>query len=186
MSLAGDPRKRFIPWWLAAPSQRRADLQQVRQGLREARQERRWDPATLERLIAARKAITGSQGRLRACETCARGCDPPHGHWEGGFCCGGQTAELFSPQELAALAAIGVKPRELSPPASREQAGCTFRGPKGCSLTAEVRPNVCLWYLCRDVSQELGHAGRGKEVGAHAKELEQAFIAFAGKLKRES
>jgi hypothetical protein len=176
---------RLRPWWLVLPASRRDEIRDVRRRLRAAGR-RSWDEAAVERLKRARAAMTQAQGRLRACESCAIGCDPPHGQWEGGFCCGGETANLISDTELASMAACGIGPADLVPPTTREHAGCAFRGPRGCSLDASKRPCVCLWYLCRDVSQELGHAGRGKQAGARARELEQAFIAFAATLSPPS
>ncbi len=172
---------RLRPWWLVLPATRRDELRDVRRRLRAASR-RSWDEATVVRLRAARDAMCQAQGRLRACESCAVGCDPPHGQWEGGFCCGGETANLFSDEELACLAACGVNTSDLVPPPTNDHAGCAFRGPRGCSLKMAKRPSVCLWYLCRDVSQELGYAGRGKQAGSRATELVQAFRAFVDSL----
>lgn len=174
---------RLRPWWLVRPATRRDEIRDVRRRLRAASR-RSWDPAAVERLVAARAAMSQAQGLLRACASCAIGCEPPHGQWEGGFCCGGETANLFPDEELAVLAACGVGPGDLVPPTTEHHAGCAFRGPRGCTIEAEKRPCVCLWYLCRDVSQELGHAGRGKEAGARATELEQAFRDFVASLDR--
>lgn len=83
-------------------------------------------------------------------------CEPPHGHWDGGFCCGGETEAIFVEAELATLAVAGARPADLRPPKDTEElAGCVFRGPRGCSLAAEHRPSICLAHLCGDVGREL-------------------------------
>jgi len=114
---------------------------------------------------------------VRACTGCARGRPLPHGKWNGGFCCGGATAGVFDDDEVAALALGGTRPRDLKAPAG-EQAGCAFRGPEGCNLSAEDRPNLCVRFACRELESELKASGDWERVRALTKQLETLFARF--------
>ena len=167
---------------IVSPPSRRFELRDLRARLREVRRWR-WDADAAARLKVAREVFVEAQGTLTACATCARGHELPHGRWDGGFCCGGRTSELFTDEELAGLVACGVGASALVPPRSSDHAGCVFRGPLGCSLAPLARPSICLWYLCRDVGRELAATGRGHSVGALAASLQEAFEAFVASIE---
>jgi hypothetical protein len=112
-----------------------------------------------------------------ACRTCARGHPLPNGRWEGGHCCGSPTFNLFTPDEVRALGLGGTKPTDLRPPSS-EQAGCTFRGSMGCSLAAVDRPNLCVRYLCRELSGQLARRGELRRILTLCAELDATFARF--------
>jgi hypothetical protein len=114
---------------------------------------------------------------VRACSGCGRGRPLPHGKWSGGFCCGGATAGVFDDDEVAALALAGTRPRHLRAPPG-EQAGCAFRGPRGCTLDAADRPNLCVRFACRELEAELKASGDWERVRALTRQLEKAFARF--------
>lgn len=168
------------PWWTLRPASRAATLRRLRAGLRAAHRRCQPEAPVVKELLSARRALITAQGELASCARCARHCEPPHGRWAGGFCCGGEAEAIFVPAELATLAAAGAEPADLRPPAGlHELAGCVFRGPRGCSLGADHRPSICLAHLCDDVGRELAEAGRGRELGALADRLTAAQRAFA-------
>lgn len=86
---------------------------------------------------------------------------------------------MFSPAEVRALSSAGQLPPPLEdhPPGD---AGCIFRGPRGCSAEVEARPVRCLLYVCDELSAELSvepealHAVRAGRVA-----LRDAFEALA-------
>ena len=168
---------------IVSPPSRRVAFRDLRVRLREVRRWG-WDVDAAVRLKVAREAFVEAQGTLKACATCARGHELPHGRWDGGFCCGGRTSELFTDEELAGLVACGVRASALVLPRGSDHAGCVFRGPLGCSLAPLARPSICLWYLCRDVGRELAATGRGRPVGALATSLQEAFEAFVASIER--
>jgi len=124
-----------------------------------------------------REAVCRTIDASEACASCAQGRPPPHGRWEGGFCCGGDTAELFTEAELAALKLAGTRLRHLRPRLSA--AGCIFRGARGCALPPRHRPNICVGYLCNDLRRELARRGTLDRVEAMCDELRDRFEAFA-------
>jgi hypothetical protein len=128
-------------------------------------------------LRVLRPLVTEAFAHVRACSTCARGHTEPHGHWRGGFCCGGATDGVFSPDEVSALALGGTRPGELRPP-SGDHAGCAFRGPEGCSLEPVDRPNVCVRFACRELETELRDDGEWQRVRELTKRLETTFARF--------
>jgi hypothetical protein len=109
-------------------------------------------------LRALRERAHAELGRVASCAGCARGHPAPSGRWDGGHCCGGHTLELFSQDEVAALWLAGTRLRHLTPP-SADHAGCTFRGPAGCSLAPAHRPTICVRYLCLSLREELRQRG---------------------------
>lgn len=114
---------------------------------------------------------------MRSCSSCAVGYPEPFGHWDGGHCCGGNSENLFTNDELAALKLAGTTAGKLSPPHS-DLAGCVFRGPTGCSLSVDDRPNICVRYLCRTLERELLARGDKPEIVALAQELKETFEEF--------
>ena len=109
-------------------------------------------------LRSLRQALSDALGTIQACSSCARGCPQPAGRWDGGRCCSGRTAELFSDEEIAALCHGGTRAGDLQAPRS-EHAGCAFRGPQSCSLPVAHRPNVCVSYLCTTAVHEVYDRG---------------------------
>ena len=117
------------------------------------------DPALATEIRSLKAAVSAAIGDVSACSTCAKGKHAPRGTFAGGDCCTGVTADLFSDDEVAALAAGGTRPRDLHAPRS-EHAGCAFRGATGCTLGAEDRPERCVHYTCHLLRRELRDAGR--------------------------
>lgn len=95
---------------------------------------------------------------IQACSTCAQGHLPPNGLFDGGYCCGSATENLFTEDELCQLHASGTRPRHLWSEA-RVLAGCAFRTERGCSVPFAHRPNTCVSYICQDLARELGQRG---------------------------
>lgn len=114
---------------------------------------------------------------VQSCSTCARGCPPPRGIFDGGDCCSSPTYKLFSPEEVVALWATGTRPRHLRSRAT-VPAGCIFRGPLGCSLPARHRPNACTGYICPELGRELHARGDLDHAEALSGELKAGMITF--------
>jgi len=129
-------------------------------------------------LLRLRTELTAALASVSACGGCARGHSLPHGRWNGGQCCGGNTEGIFTDDELAALRLSGTTPARLAPPHS-DHAGCAFRGPEGCSLTVADRPNLCVRYICRELEAELVSMGTMPRVKTLARELGDTFKRFS-------
>lgn len=129
------------------------------------------------RLRLLREAVSAATGVVAACAGCAHGSELPNGRWDGGFCCGGKTPELFSDDELAALRLAGTRPADLRCPSS-DIAGCVFRGPDGCTLEPRHRPNQCVSHICHDLVQELHSKGRLEAVEDLREALDATFQHF--------
>ena len=142
-------------------------------GERPSRQERE----AASRMRELRQLVTAELGEVDCCGQCTRGCARPQGIYDGGHCCSGNTSDVFNANEIAALAASGTRLRHLRAP--REQlAGCAFRGPRGCSLDAADRPNVCAMYICRDLRRELFDRARLDDIEAVLDELGCTYERF--------
>jgi hypothetical protein len=135
----------------------RADeLVEVHGRLRAARSARSSDDeraAALE-LRDLKVRVADVLASVSSCGRCANGKPTPRGVFAGGDCCTGVTAELFSDNELAALAGGGTTPRDLRAPLTAH-AGCAFRGATGCSLSPADRPERCVTYTCGTLRREL-------------------------------
>ncbi|MCG8423643.1 MAG: hypothetical protein MJE77_37570 [Proteobacteria bacterium] len=129
------------------------------------------------RMRDLRGQIAQALGQVESCAHCARGYAVPEGRWTGGHCCSGNTADLFHHHEIAALTLSGTGSSDLTPPGC-DHAGCSFRGPTGCSLSPRHRPNVCIRYLCGELRAELAHRGDLAHVQSLVDDLEQTFDAF--------
>jgi len=166
---------------LRQPRARADQLRALRERLQRARDA---SPTTDEEVALARQLrelrerLDQAVGAVRSCSGCAVGHPEPFGHWQGGHCCGGRTEDLFTDDELAALALAGTTPGRLTPPRS-ELAGCVFRGPTGCSLAVRDRPNLCVRFLCRELEGELTVRGDRREIAAIQAELAGCFARFA-------
>ncbi len=128
-------------------------------------------------LLELRAAMHEALGEVESCGGCAAGHPLPFGRWQGGHCCGTDTHTLFSREELAALKLSGTTPGHLVAPRS-DHAGCAFRGPEGCSLDAAHRPNLCVRFLCRELSRELRDRGGRPKLRALSKQIEETFACF--------
>lgn len=161
------------------PASRKVEVRQLRRQLAGAGRER---PGTEERAVAARlrqlrEEIARATGSVRACASCAEGRPAPIGVFDGGHCCSGATGDVFTPDEVSALAAAGTGPRDLHSP-DGEHAGCAFRGGGGCTLAVVDRPNVCLRYACSGLARELFESGRLGELQKFLDEMDQAFARY--------
>ncbi|MEZ4224257.1 MAG: hypothetical protein R3B13_25130 [Polyangiaceae bacterium] len=134
--------------------------------------------ALAQKLLRLRRELSAAFAGVRSCSSCAINHPEPFGHWDGGHCCGGSSDKLFTDDELAALKLSGTTAGKLSPPQS-DFAGCVFRGPTGCSLSVDDRPNICVRYLCRTQERELLERGDKAKIVALAKELGETFEQFA-------
>lgn len=148
--------------------------------VRAARAER---PGAEERAAAAdlralKVRVSASLSRVASCASCAEGKRWPRGAFAGGDCCTGVTADLFSDDEVAALAVAGTRPRDLRAPTD-EHAGCAFRGAQGCTLAAANRPERCVSYMCNILRRELRTRGELAEADAMIAELRSAMARFA-------
>ena len=128
-------------------------------------------------LARQRVALAMALGDVRACAGCARGRPLPQGRWSGGQCCSAPTAEVFTDDEVRALALAGTTPARLVAPPG-DHAGCAFRGETGCSLDVADRPTLCVRYVCRELEQELRRRGDVRAVKALASALGRTFARF--------
>ncbi|MBA2542443.1 MAG: hypothetical protein H0V17_22570 [Deltaproteobacteria bacterium] len=122
-----------------------------------------------------------------AVSTCTR-CVPHHNRgvpaeqrarlpFSGGECCGGVTEELFSDDELAALALAGTRARDLDAPIT-DHGGCAFRGLEGCTLTVANRPQRCVHYTCKLLREELRTRGDLAPIQGLLAQLQQRMNRF--------
>jgi len=126
------------------------------------------------RLRELREELSARVGQVQACSQCVR---PRSADWPGGQCCSGHTRNLFTEPELASLRLSGTTPARLKPPRA-DQAGCAFRGPKGCSLQIAHRPNLCVRYICGEMLSELGERGDIPAIAQLQEELRVQFERF--------
>jgi len=122
-------------------------------------------------------------GSARCCARCGVGKPLPHGRWPGGFCCGAETSQLFTRDELAALRGAGTRPADLRP-ARGPAAGCAFRGPRGCVLPVAHRPSLCVAHICRELARELHQRQQLRAAETLAAALYAARHEFAADLER--
>ena len=166
---------------LRQPASRAAELVALRRRLRA---ERASVVTGEERALAAevargKLAVAAAIGGVASCGSCAVHQPWPVGGFAGGACCAGVTADVFDDHEVAALARAGTRPRDLRPPAGRDDhAGCAFRGAQACSLALEHRPPRCVHYACDALRAELHRRGRLDDVEARLAELNRAMQAF--------
>jgi hypothetical protein len=175
---------------LRQPRSRADELIALRERLRA---ERASQPDGEEREYAAKVharklAVTAQLSDVTSCRSCATGAPWPRGHYDGGDCCSGVTAELFDDAELSALARAGTRPRDLTPP-SDDHAGCAFRGARGCSLDVSHRPARCVHYICDTLRRELHDRHRLDAIERDLAELDQTMqqfrVAREARLQRE-
>ena len=159
----------------------RADeLIALRGRLRSARAQRAGDEerTTARELRALKVRISATLASVTSCASCATGKRLPRGAFAGGDCCTGVTADLFSDEEVAALAAAGTRPRDLHAP-NDAHAGCAFRGAHGCTLEAEHRPERCVSYMCAILRRELRTRGELADADTVIAELRTVMTRFS-------
>ncbi len=128
-------------------------------------------------LAKQRVALSAAIGDVRSCTRCARGRPLPEGRWDGGQCCSARTSEIFTDEEVRALALAGTTPARLVAPEG-DHAGCAFRGATGCSLDVVHRPSLCVRYICRELEGEISRRGDLPEVKKLAEELRATSARF--------
>lgn len=134
-------------------------------------------------LRRVRERLARAFGDVTSCSGCAQAHPFPYGHWPGGHCCGGDTRNVFTDDEVAALALAGTTPGRLRAPRS-DLAGCAFRGPGGCSLEARDRPSLCVRYTCRELETELSEGDDHAAIRALQSELRVLSERFARERER--
>ena len=118
-----------------------------------------------------REELMARIGPVKSCAHCVQ---PQSTTWPGGFCCSGHTEALFTDHELAALRLAGTTAAALTPPRAH-QAGCVFRGPKGCSLKVAHRPCLCVRFVCGELRRELDQRGNCAAIVRLQNELRVTF-----------
>lgn len=163
------------------PASRAAELTALRGRLRDelAKNPDEAERETARRILALKRTISDSLSSVTSCRGCATGLPAPQGSHAGGACCGGVTAELFDDHELAGLAHAGTRPSDLTPPAGSDlHAGCTFRGPRGCTLDVAHRPARCVLYVCEMLTRELHRTGQLEATEQMLSELRQEMTEY--------
>ncbi len=180
------PVRDLVRRW-RVPRSRASEVADVRRRIaRAAADEAPDDVVALAReLRELRPRVLAAFEGVRSCSGCGRGRPEPHGHWDGGFCCGGRTEGVFDDDEVAALALAGTRPGDLRAPRG-DHAGCAFRAAGGCTLDARDRPNLCVRFACRELQAELEASGRWGEVRALARRLDETFRRFVRARDRAS
>jgi hypothetical protein len=164
---------------LRQPASRADELNALRARLRDelAKQIDDDERALAEGVLERKRAVSAELHAVTACHSCAKGAPWPRGHYNGGDCCAGVTADLFDEHELAALAHAGTRPRDLTPPRD-DHAGCAFRGAQGCTLELDHRPARCVHYICDTLRRELHDRGRLDTIEAKLAELDREMQRF--------
>ena len=136
------------------------------------------DERALARSVHEQKrAVAAQLDAVKSCRTCATGQPFPVGHYDGGACCSGVTADLFDEHELAALAHAGTRPHDLIAP-NTDHAGCAFRGSTGCTLELAHRPARCVHYVCNTLRRELHTRGQLDAIERELAELDRGMQRF--------
>ena len=130
-----------------------------------------------EAVLQQKRAVSAELTAVQSCRTCATGQPRPVGHYAGGACCSGVTADLFDEDELAALARAGTRVSDLVAPRT-DHAGCAFRGSTGCTLALDHRPARCVHYVCDTLRRELHTRARLVTIEQGLAELDRRMRAF--------
>ncbi|HEX5061966.1 MAG TPA: hypothetical protein VFV99_21505 [Kofleriaceae bacterium] len=165
---------------LRQPASRADELVELRRRLRaELASDVDETERALAREVHARKLdVTAELRAVSSCASCATGQPWPVGHYDGGACCSGVTANLFDENELAALVHAGTRTSDLTPPKDAH-AGCAFRGSHGCTLEVEHRPARCVHYVCNTLRRELFDRGQLDAVEGKLAALDHAMQRFS-------
>jgi hypothetical protein len=164
---------------LRQPASRAHELIELRKRLRaELAADVDDEERTLARSVLAQKrAVAAQLDAVKSCRTCATGQPFPVGHYDGGACCSGVTADLFDEHELAALAHAGTRLHDLIAPHA-DHAGCAFRGSTGCTLELAHRPARCVHYVCNTLRRELHTRGQLDAIEHQLAELDRGMRQF--------
>jgi len=133
--------------------------------------------AIAARLKELRVEMSRAFANVDACGGCGKKRPEPHGHWAGGACCGSRTLDLFTPNEVASLKLAGIRARDLEPPKG-DHAGCAFRGERGCTLSPEQRPNICVRYICLELRAEVIDKPEWKAISKLGAALRDEYARF--------
>jgi hypothetical protein len=133
--------------------------------------------ASSMRLRQLRSELSRAFDNVDACQSCGKKRPEPHGHYAGGACCGSRTLDLFTPVEVASLKLSNIRARDLVPPKG-DHAGCAFRGERGCTLSSEQRPNICVRYICLELRAELLEKPEWKTISTLGAALRDEFARF--------
>jgi hypothetical protein len=163
---------------LRQPATRADELVELRGRLRGHRVAAPDERALAHAIRTTKLAIADALHGVSSCSSCATGYPWPLGHYAGGACCGGVTADIFDDNEVAALALAGTRTRDLTPPHD-DHAGCAFRGATGCSLAAADRPARCVHFVCDALRRELHARGQLDAVEDALAALDRAMREFA-------
>jgi len=165
---------------LRQPASRAEELIQLRQRLRDelASDVDETEPAFAREVHVRKLDVAAELRAVSSCRSCATGQPRPVGHYDGGACCSGVTADLFDENELAALVHAGTRTGDLTPPKD-DHAGCAFRGGHGCTLAIEHRPARCVHYICNTLRRELYDRGQLDTVEAKLAALDHAMQRFS-------
>lgn len=128
-------------------------------------------------MLALRRGLHAALSNVVSCSSCARGHPEPNGHWDGGHCCGTRTEAVFTDVEVRSLALAGTTPADLRAPTG-DQAGCAFRGTRGCSLPPAHRPSLCVSYVCLELQGELASSSEGASIRSLKSRLDTARRRF--------
>ncbi len=65
---------------------------------------------------------------------------------------------------------------------SGDHAGCAFRSDSGCTLDPANRANVCVRYVCRDLTGEVARRGDIAQLMALVDQLDETWARFVARL----
>jgi hypothetical protein len=163
---------------LSGPRTRADELRTLRLRLISQAKNEKSRPAEQQLAMQLRELRERLAKQLGHVDACARCGNPASPVWRGGQCCSARTENLYSDVELAALRLAGTTPSRLKPPRG-PHAGCSFRGPSGCSLAVADRPCVCVGYACRELLVELRQRDDAHAIAQLQDELGHVFQRFA-------
>ena len=135
------------------------------------------EPGLARAIRDQKRAVSSLLAGVASCRSCTAGQPFPVGHFAGGACCAGNTADLFDDNELAALAHAGTRPGDLTAPRT-DHAGCAFRGETGCTLELDHRPARCIHYVCDTLRREVHTRGQLDDLERELGELDRRVQRF--------
>jgi len=134
--------------------------------------------ARAARVLELKVRLSEELEGVQACSGCARGCVTPSGYFDGGRCCGTSTLEVFTQAEVRAMKLAGIAPPLAPAEDGADEAGCLFRGARGCSLEPAARPARCVVYVCAELRAELDEGERSERIHALRRALDHAMKGF--------
>jgi len=168
---------RYLLERLSGPRTRADELSELRQRLVGEDRAGVASQAEVELAVELGRLRAGLIAQLGACQACAGCVRPRDPRWPGGHCCSAHTLNLFTADELAALALCGTTPGDLIAPRG-EHRGCSFRSVTGCSLQVAHRPNICVRFVCRELEAELKRRGDYPAIARTQEAIRAAFARF--------